>query len=152
MLCRHTLSDRVKGSEKFSPAATGYVDEPSSPTCEWSVRDRGVVEEPRRLDSVHPPALDAHCHSALLTYNHVWREDDSGHIQRLQFLWVRGGERTEINESATEKGRGGGLREQLLCNNYKVGCQYFRQHFIPGNAFLTTSWSDCSWNPLCLGG
>ncbi len=48
----------------------------SSPTSERSVSDRGVIEEPCSLDSVHPPALNAHCHPALLTYNHVWREDD----------------------------------------------------------------------------
>lgn len=84
----------------------------SSPTCQWGVRDRGVIEEPYSLDSVHPPAFNAHCHPALLTYSHAWREDDSWHTERLLFLWGRG---DEANKRVSE--RKARLRWQLLCNN-----------------------------------
>ncbi|TNN37373.1 hypothetical protein EYF80_052467 [Liparis tanakae] len=48
-------------------------------------------------------------------------------------------ERRESSQRQKGKRRGGGLREQLLGNNYNGS-----QHFTPGNAFLTSSWSDCS--------
>lgn len=58
------------------------------PTSKWCVGDWSVIKEPSSLHSVHPPAFNAHGHSALLTHNHTWWQDDPWHVQRLLFLWV----------------------------------------------------------------
>lgn len=59
-----------------------------NPTSKWCVRDWSVIKEPSSLHSVHPPALNANGHSALLTHNHTWWQDDPRHVQRLLFLWI----------------------------------------------------------------
>lgn len=59
-----------------------------APTSEWGVGDRCVIKEPCGLHSVHPPALNADGHSALLTHNHSWWKDDPRHVQGLLLLWI----------------------------------------------------------------
>lgn len=64
-------------------------------TYEGGVRDRSVVKKPDGLNAVHPSAFDADRHSALLTHNHSWREDDSRHSERLLLLYGTDSERKQ---------------------------------------------------------
>lgn len=55
-------------------------------TNDGGVRDGSVVEKPDGLDAVHPSAFDADRHSALLTHDHSWREEDARHSEGLLLL------------------------------------------------------------------